>query len=190
MSSHAREPSPRPFLPDDRPLGQSARRRTRPSAVAGGEADREYVIELLNTALAAELMSALRYERQHAVATAVHARPVAASFLEHAVKERAHADRFCARIRQLGGAPDLNPSGLPSRGRPGCVPSESLPGLIRESLICERIAIESYGEMILNVGPGDPTTTRVLSAILEEEEGHAADMADLLARLPPEDPVR
>jgi bacterioferritin len=190
MSSTAREPSRRPFLPDDAPLGQRARRRTRPATVPGGETDREYVIELLNTALASELISALRYERHHDMAAGVHARAIAASFLEHARAERAHAARFCVRIRQLGGAPDLHPSGLPSRARPGFVSGQSLPGMIRESLICERIAVESYGDMIRNAGPGDPTTTRVLSAILDEEERHAADMADLLARLAPEDPVR
>lgn len=154
------------------------------------EADRDYVIDLLNTALASELISVLRYERHHGMVTGVHARRVAATFLEHAMEERAHADRFCVRIRQLGGAPDLNPSGLLSRGRFGNFPGESLSGMIRENLICERIAIESYGEMIRNVGPGDPATARVLAAILEQEERHAADMADFLVRLDPEDPVR
>ncbi|MHB8799558.1 MAG: ferritin-like domain-containing protein [Thermoanaerobaculia bacterium] len=190
MSSHAREPSPRPFLPDDRPPRQRDRRRTTQAPVRDGDVDREYVIELLNTALASELISGLRHERHQDVAAGIDEQPVAASFLEHARDERAHADRLCTRIRQLGGAPELHPSGLTSRARPGYVSGRSLPGILRESLIGERIAIESYGEMILNVGPGDPTTTRILSAILEEQEKHAADLAKLLARLAPSDPVR
>ncbi|CAG1772587.1 bacterioferritin [uncultured bacterium] len=190
MSSQARERSPRPFLPDDRPLGPGDRGRTTPAAECGGEVDREYVIELLNTALASELISGLRCERHQRMATGVDGRLVVAPFLEHARDERAHADRLCARIQQLGGAPDLHPSGLLSRARPGFVSGQNLPGMVRESLICERIAIETYAEMIRNVEPGDPTTTRVLSAILEDEERHAADLADLLARLAPEDPDR
>lgn len=190
MSSQARERSPLPFLPDDEPLGPGERRRTTPAAASGGELDREYVIELLNIALASELISSLRCERHQRMAAGVDGRPVAAPFLEHAKDERAHADRLCARIQQLGGAPDLHPSGLLSRARPGFVSGQSLPGMVRESLICERIAIETYAEMIRSVEPGDPTTTRVLSAILEDEERHAADLADLLARLSPEDSDR
>ncbi len=148
------------------------------------------MIELLNTALASELISALRYERHHVLATGIQAAPAAASFLEHARDERAHADRLCMRIRQLGGTPVLNPSGLSQRGLPGYAPAASLPGLIRESLICERIATESYAEMVLDVGPDDPTTARILTTILEEEEGHATALAALLPRLSPEAQAR
>lgn len=174
------------FLSDVDGLRRRARKQIEEGAVTSSyKADRAHVVELLNTALASEIICVLRYRRHHFMATGIHAEPVAAEFLEHATQEQAHADRLCVRIRQLGGAPDLNPAGLLSRGHTQYVEGGNLTEMIRENLIAERIAIESYGEMVRYVGTDDPTTRRLLEEILAQEEEHADDMADLLVTLDP-----
>jgi bacterioferritin len=146
----------------------------------GYRGDRDAIVKLLNVALATEIVCVLRYKRHYYMADGIHADPVKAEFLEHATEEQAHADRLCERIRQLGGEPDLNPSGLLSKSHTEYQEGETLVDMIREDLVAERIAIESYKEMIDFVGKDDPTTRRLFEWILGQEEEHADDMADLL----------
>ena len=138
---------------------------------------------MLNEALATEIVCVLRYRRHHFMADGLHAEPVAQEFLQHAIEEQAHADEIAARIVQLGGAPNFSPEGLASRSHSEYDESESLVEMIREDLVAERIAIESYGEMIRYLGNDDPTTRRMLEGILAMEEEHADDLAGLLANL-------
>ena len=122
----------------------------------------------------------LRYKRHYYMADGIHADPVKAEFLEHANEEQAHADRLSERIRQLGGEPDLDPSHLLSKSHTEYREGTTLVDMIKEDLIAERIAIESYTEMIAFVGETDPTTRRLFEWILGQEEEHADDLADLL----------
>lgn len=143
-------------------------------------ADRNAVISLLNDALATELVCVLRYRRHHFMATGIDAQPVAAEFLEHANEEQAHADALAARIVQLGGDPDFSPSGLAERAHAEYVAGDSLYEMLREDLIAERIAIDTYGQIIRFVGDDDPTTRRMLEDILANEEEHADELASML----------
>lgn len=171
----------KPFLSDVTALRKRARRAIDEGAVTPGyQADRVAVCRVLNEALATEIVCVLRYKRHYFMATGIQAQPVADEFLEHATEEQAHADQLSVRIRQLGGEPDLNPEGMLSRSHTEYVPGENLNQMIRENLIAERIAIESYNEMIRYIGADDPTTRRVLEVILAQEEEHADDLADLL----------
>src|SRR2546428_3637833 len=123
------------------------------------------------------------------MATGIHAEGVAAEFLQHANDEQGHADQIAARIVQLGGAPNFNPEGLLTRSHAEYVEGETLIDMIRENLVAERIAIDSYGEMVRYLGNNDPTTRRMMEAILAVEEQHADDMADLLKTLDPAKPA-
>jgi len=114
------------------------------------------------------------------MARGINAEPIAAEFLQHAIEEQAHADRIAARIIQLGGEPNFSPVGLTERSHSEYVEGKTLHGMIEENLIAERIAIESYSEMIRYLGDRDVTTRRMLEEILAMEEEHADDMADLL----------
>jgi bacterioferritin len=182
--------TPQPFLTDVIELRRRARKQTEEGAVTSSyRADRETVVRLLNIALATEIVCVLRYKRHHFMATGIHAEPVAQEFLEHANEEQAHADLLCVRIRQLGGEPDLSPEGLLSRSHTEYVEGETLTGMIREDLVAERIAVESYSEMIRYIGADDPTTRRVLEGILAQEEEHADDLANLLVALDPKRPA-
>ena len=182
--------APGTFLSDVTELRQRARREIQEGAVTPGyKADRQNVIRLLNIAVATEIVCVLRYKRHYFMATGIHAQPVADEFLQHANEEQTHADQLCVRIRQLGGAPNLSPDGILSRSHTQYVEGENLTEMIRENLIAERIAIESYSEAIRYVGNDDPTTRRVLEVILAQEEEHADDMADLLVALDPKKPV-
>ena len=173
----------KPFLSDVKTLRERARRHIERGAVTeGSRADHETVIELLNTALATELVCVLRYKRHYFTATGIHAETAAAEFLEHAKEEQDHADRLAARIVQLGGDPDFAPEGLASRSHAEYGRAKDLREMMREDLIAERIAIESYGEMIRYIGDDDPTTRRLLEDILAVEEEHADDLAGLLER--------
>jgi bacterioferritin len=118
-------------------------------------------------------------------ATGIHAQAVAAEFLQHANDEQAHADQIAARITQLGGAPNFSPEGLATRSHSEYAEGDSLVDMIKEDLVAERVAIDSYGEMIRYLGDGDPTTRRMLEGILAMEEEHADDLANLLATLDP-----
>jgi bacterioferritin len=143
-------------------------------------ADRDVVLKLLNAALATELVCVLRYKRHHFMASGLHSEPAAAEFLEHATQEQAHADQLAARIVQLGGEPDFSPDELSARSHAEYVAGDNLLEMIREDLIAERVAIESYTEIIRYVGEGDPTTRVLLESILATEEEHAEDMRNLL----------
>jgi bacterioferritin len=141
------------------------------------------VIKLLNEALATEIVCVLRYKRHHFMAKGIHAEGVAAEFLEHANEEQQHADQIAARITQLGGEPDFSPDGLASRSHAEYVEGENLEDMIREDLVAERIAIDSYREIIVYLGDNDPTTRRLMEEILAKEEEHADDLANLLEDL-------
>ena len=153
-------------------------------------ANREQVIKVLNDVVATEIVCVLRYKRHQFTATGLYAQPVAQEFAEHAAEEQAHMDMAAERIVQLGGEPNLDPSGLPERAHTDYVPGTTLVDMVKEDLVAERIVIQSYMEMIRWIGDDDPTTRRVLESILEQEEEHADDLRDLLTELDPNMPGR
>ena len=164
---------------------QSIRERARQHIEEGAltadyKADRDTVIKLLNEALATEIVCVLRYRRHYFMAQGMNAESVKAEFLAHAGEEQAHADELAERIVQLGGEPNLSTDGLSSRSHSEYVEGEDLEEMIKEDLIAERIAIESYRDMIAFVGSDDPTTRRLLETILMKEEEHAEDLVSLL----------
>lgn len=170
-----------PPLTDIKTLRERARQHIEKGAVTSGyAADRETVIGMLNEALATELVCVLRYKRHHFMAAGIHAAPVAAEFLEHAVEEMSHADLIAKRIVELKGEPNFSPDGLAARSHAEYVEGDSLKSMIKENLIAERIAIESYREMVGYLGDRDPTTHRMLEGILASEEEHADDLSSLL----------
>ena len=184
-STQTRTSETGPFLSDVKTLRERARQHIADGAVTrsyGG--DTQAAVQLLNTALATELICVLRYKRHHFMARGIHAGPVAAEFLEHAGDEQEHADRIAERIVQLGGAPDFAPDGLASRSHSEYVEGKTLVDMIKEDLVAERIAIDSYREMIDYFSPFDPTTRKMLEEIMANEEEHADDLADLLQNLP------
>jgi len=169
------------FLSDIQTLRQRAREHIAQGAVTPGyHADRSVVLKLLNEALATEIICTLRYKRHYFMAQGIHAEGVAEEFLQHAQEESQHADQIASRITQLGGAPDFSPDGLASRSHAEYVEGHSLEEMIKEDLIAERIAIDSYREMIQYLGAEDSTTRRMLEEILAKEEEHADDLARLL----------
>lgn len=171
-------------LSDIESLRKNARRHIEEGAITTGyAADREKVIQLLNEALATELVCVLRYKRHYFMADGIHAEPVAAEFLEHAQEEMAHADRLAQRIVQLRGEPNFSPDGLTQRSHAEYVEGRTLKDMIKENLVAERIAIESYREMVAYIGKQDPTTRRILEEILASEEDHADDLVSLLEGL-------
>jgi bacterioferritin len=162
-------------------LRERARRHIERGAVTEGyTADRETVIKLLNEALATEIVCVLRYKRHYFMATGINAESVAAEFLQHANEEQGHADQIAGRIVQLGGEPNFNPEGLLSRSHAEYIEGESLTDMIKEDLVAERIAIDSYREMIAYLGDDDPTSRRMMEDILAVEEEHADDLVSLL----------
>jgi bacterioferritin len=183
--------SKQPFLSDIKVLRDRARRHIHEGAVTEGyRLDRDTVVRILNEALATEIVCVLRYRRHYFMAAGIHAKAVADEFLQHAGEEQGHADLIAGRITQLGGEPNFNPQGLASRSHSEYVEGTTLLDMIREDLIAERIAIESYGEMIRFFGADDPTTRRMLEGILAMEEEHAEDMKTLLETLGHEESSR
>jgi bacterioferritin len=171
----------RPPLSDIPTLRQRARQDIEKGAVTPGyAANREHVIEALNEALATELVCVLRYKRHYFMAAGIHAAPVAAEFLQHAVEEMAHADLLAKRIIELCGEPNFSPDGLAARSHAEYVEGDTLKSMITEDLVAERIAIESYRELIAYLGDRDPSTRRMLEEILASEEEHAEDLSSLL----------
>ena len=169
-------------LSDIQTLRKRARQHIEEGAVTTGyAADCETVIRLLNEALATELVCVLRYKRHYFTAKGIHSDSVKAEFLAHAAEEMAHADRIAKRIIELGGEPNFSPDGLSARSHAEYVEGDTLNAMIKEDLIAERIAIESYREMITYLADHDPTTQRMLKEILAMEEEHAEDLASLLA---------
>lgn len=147
--------------------------------------DREKVIGILNEALATELVCTLRYKYHYYMASGIHSQSVKEEFLEHATEEQEHADKLAERIKQLGGKPEMNPDILSGRSHSEYKEGNSLADMIREDLIAERIAIESYRDIIQFLGDKDPTSKRLMEEILAKEEEHADDMADLLVEVDP-----
>jgi bacterioferritin len=170
-----------PFLTDIKTLRERARQHIEQGAVTQGyKADRDTVIRLLNEALATEIVCTLRYRRHYFMAAGLNAESVATEFLEHANEEQSHADQIAARIVQLGGEPDFSPQGLATRSHAEYIEGESLVDMIKEDLVAERIAIDSYREMVNYIGQNDSTTRRMLEEILAVEEEHADDLVNLL----------
>lgn len=175
---------PTPFLTDIKTLRKRARDHIEQGAITPGyRGDRETAIKLLNDALATEIVCVLRYKRHYFMASGIHAQSVAAEFLEHANEEQGHADQIAERIVQLGGDPNFSPDGILSRSHAEYVEGDSLLGMIKEDLIAERIAIDSYREMITYFGNNDPTSRRLMEEILAVEEEHADDLVSLLEEL-------
>lgn len=170
-----------PFLSDIQTLRARARMHIEQGAITEGyKADRETVIKILNEALATELVCILRYKRHYFMASGINADSVAQEFLQHATEEQGHADEIATRIVQLKGEPNFNPEGLAMRSHAEYVEGDSLLDMIKEDLVAERIAIDSYGEMIRYIGDKDITTRRMLEGILAMEEEHADDLSSLL----------
>jgi bacterioferritin len=172
------------FVSDIQEIRRRAREHIEKGAVTVGyKADRETVIKVLNEALATEIVCVLRYRRHYFMAQGMTSTSVAQEFLEHANDEQEHADRIAQRITQLDGEPNFNPDGLSSRSHAEYKEGKDLPDMLREDLVAERIAIESYLEIVRFLGNDDPTTRRLMEDILAKEEEHANDISDLLARI-------
>lgn len=175
----------KPFVSDITKIRDRARRHIAEGAVtAGYKADREQVIKVLNEVLATELVCNLRYKRHYFMADGIHSEAVKEEFLQHANDELQHADAVATRIVQLNGAPDFNPEVLTARSHAPYAEGSDLISMIKEDLVAERIAVETYSEIVRWLGDDDPTSRRLIEQLLEKEEEHAEDMATLLARLP------
>jgi bacterioferritin len=174
-------------LSDVQAIRKRAREHIEEGAVtAGYQADRDTVLKLLNDALATEIVCTLRYRRHYFMAKGIHSKSIADEFLQHSNEEQGHADQLAERIVQLGGEPNFSPDGLLSRSHAEYREGKSLVDMIKEDLVAERIAIDSYREIIQFLGDKDPTSRRVMESILAVEEEHADDMADLLTGMPAE----
>lgn len=172
------------FVSDIEEIRRRARQHIENGAVTEGyRGDRETVIRLLNEALATEIVCVLRYKRHFYMASGIHSQAVAAEFQEHAEEEQEHADLIAERITQLDGEPNFNPEGLTTRSHSEYVPGTSLLDMIREDLVAERIAVESYSEIIRYLGDNDPTSRRVMEKILAKEEEHAEDLKTLMENI-------
>jgi bacterioferritin len=173
-----------PFLSDIEEIRRRARQSIEEGAVTDGyKADAEAVVKILNEALATEIVCVLRYKNHHYMASGIHSQAVAEEFLEHAKEEQEHADMIAERIVQLNGKPNFSPDGLTSRSHSEYVEGETLVDMIREDLVAERIAVESYSEIIRYLGDKDPTSRRLMEKILAKEEEHAEDMKTLIEQL-------
>ena len=171
-------------LTDVKTLRDRARQHVENGAVTEGySADRQTILRLLNESLATEWVCTLRYKRHYYMASGIKASVAAEEFLEHANQEQEHADKLAERIVQLGGEPDLNPDNLSKNSHAQYVAGKDLKEMVLEDLVAERIAIDSYREIIRFIGDSDPTTRRIFEDILAQEEEHADDMADLLQGL-------
>lgn len=175
------------FLTDIQKLRDRARQQIENGPVTPDYGlDRERAAAVLNEALATELVCVLRYRFHYYMASGIHSSAVAEEFLEHANEEQAHADKLAERIKQLGGKPEMNPAVFPQHSHSEYKEGSSLADMIRENLIAERIAIESYREMVRFFGDKDPTSRILMEQILANEEEHADEMADLLFAVEPQ----
>jgi bacterioferritin len=171
-----------PFLTDVATLRERARKHMDAGAVtANYGADPKVVVKVLNDALATEIVCVLRYKRHYYMAEGIASESVKQEFNQHATEEQDHADRIAARIVQLGGEPDLNPGTLMKRSHSEYVEGTSLVDMLREDLVAERIAIESYREIVQWLHGKDSTTKRMMEEILAVEEEHADDIKSMLA---------
>ncbi len=177
--------STQPFLSDIKTLRARARQHIDKGVVTSDyKGDRETICKILNEALATEIVCVLRYRRHHFMAKGVLAQPIKAEFLEHANEEQEHADAIAERIVQLNGEPNFSPEGLVTRSHAEYIEGTTLVDMIKEDLVAERIAIESYTEIVQYIGDKDPTTRRMMEWILAKEEEHADELNDLLDGLP------
>jgi bacterioferritin len=174
------------FLSDITKIRARARQNMEQGPITMGyKADRTKVIAILNEALATEIVCVLRYKRHYYMARGINADPVAQEFLEHANEEQSHADQIAQRITQLQGEPNFNPEGLASRSHSEYIEGRTLLDMIREDLVAERIAVESYSEIVRWLGNDDPTTRSLMEEILTKEEEHADDLVNLITTLEP-----
>lgn len=172
------------FVSDIKKIRERAREHMDRGAVTGGyKADRKRVIEVLNQVLATEIVCVLRYKRHYFTATGIHSESVKAEFMQHATEEQQHVDWVAERINQLGGKPNFNPEGLAARSHSEYAEGDDLQSMIRENLVAERIAVESYSDIIRWLENDDPTTRKMIEDILKIEEEHADDMATLMAQV-------
>ena len=176
--------TPKPFISDIETIRKRARQHMERGAVTGGySADRETVLRILNEALATEIVCTLRYKRHYFCASGIHGKSVAQEFLEHAKEEEQHADQIAERIVQLRGKPDFSPQGLSERSHSEYAEGEDLVDMLEEDLVAERIAIDTYREIVQYLGNADPTTRRMMETILAKEEEHAEDISSLIEDL-------
>jgi bacterioferritin len=172
-----------PFVSDVKKIRDRAKTQIEKGAVTQGyQGDAEQVCKVLNEALATELVCVLRYKAHYFAAQGINSEGVKAEFLQHANDEQGHADLLAERITQLNGEPNLNPEGLATRSHSQYETGGDLPTMIKEDLIAERIAIDTYSEIVRWLGEKDPTSRRLMETLLEKEEEHANDMHDLLTR--------
>lgn len=185
MKTIPRNPAPsKPFLTDIQTIRDRARQQVLEGAVTSSyKADREKVVSILNEALATEIVCVLRYTHHYYMASGMHSQAVKAEFLEHAREEQGHANQIAERITQLNGKPDLNPAGLLTRSHAEYREGDNLVEMIKEDLIAERIAIDTYREIIQYLGDDDPTSRKMMEGILASEEEHAEDLKTLLENL-------
>ena len=172
------------FLSDVKKLRDNARKNMEKGAVTDSyKADVKQVLKVLNDVLATELVCVLRYKRHYYMAQGINSDSVKAEFLQHASEEQQHADWIAERITQLGGEPDFSPNTLADRSASEYAEGKTLVDMIKEDLIAERIAIQTYSDIIRWLGDGDPTTKILIEAINKVEEEHANDMLDLLTKM-------
>jgi bacterioferritin len=167
---------------------QEIRARAREHMIAGAvtgayKADRARVLSVLNEALATEIVCVLRYRNHYFMARGIHAQSIVQEFLAHSNEEQGHADAIAARIVQLGGTPDFDPAGITARSHSEYREGHNLESMMKEDLVAERVAIETYSAIIRWLGDDDPTTRKLMEDILKVEEEHADDLANLLAGL-------
>ena len=175
-----------PFLSDVQELRRRARENMMQGSITSDyRGDVGQAVEVLNQALATEIVCVLRYKRHYYTSKGIYKDAVAQEFLQHATEEQDHADQIAERITQLGGEPNFNPEGITSRSHSEYKEGDNMIDMIKENLVAERVAIESYREMIRFFGENDPTTRRMLEGILSVEEEHANDMVDLLEQHEP-----
>lgn len=173
-----------PFKADIEKIRERARAHMEEGAVTSDlREDVSKVIDVLQETLATEIVCTLRYKAHYYATQGIGGEVAAKEFLEHATEEQEHADRIASRIAQLGGQPNFNPEGLLARGHAGYSVGDSLKEMIEEDLVAERIAIETYGEIVRWLGDRDPTTRRIMEDILAQEEEHADDMLSLLQKM-------
>jgi bacterioferritin len=181
MAPKPADASESPFLLDIKKIRQRAREHMEKGAVTrGNQSNKPQVLKILNEALATEIVCVLRYKRHHYMASGINSEAVAAEFAKHASEEQGHADMIAERITQLDGEPDFSPEGLATRAHSEYVEGKTLVDMIREDLVAERIAIETYSEIIRYLGNDDPTSRLMMEKILAMEEEHAEDMKNLL----------
>ena len=179
------------FISDIEGIRKRARQHIENGAVTEGyRADRDTVVRVLNEALATEIVCVLRYKFHHYMASGIHAQAVAEEFLEHSQEEQEHADRIAERITQLDGTPNFNPHGLLTRSHSEYVEGNNIMDMIREDLVAERIAIDSYADIIRYLGEKDPTSRRMMEEILAKEEEHAEDLKTLIDNIAGDESLR